>query len=101
MIKIKQLETREETIKNYRDWLVKEFSNRAFNMEEALMEFDSNPENFNMVFVSLADVVCDTLKTHPKINNISQEKLNPGNHNCNYWGWFLRPDGRYPKIIIE
>ena len=98
-----KIETREETIKKYRETFIENYSDRAFNFEEALAEFDADPENFNLEFYTLADVVVEKLKEHPDADNIRNFKggtvFDPYNHNCNKWGWFCKP-GHYPSITF-
>jgi hypothetical protein len=92
-----KVESREETVARYRERFIKKFEERAFNFKEALCEFDKDPESFNMVFYTLADVVIEKLKEHPYSKNIEPCKFDPYNYNCDEWGWFCKP-GEYPSI---
>ena len=94
-----KIETREETIKKYRETFVDNYAYRAFNFKEALAEFDADPENFNLEFYTLGDVVVKKLREHPDADNIRSDMFNPYNHNCNTWGWFCKP-GQYPSITF-
>ncbi len=94
-----KIETREETIARYRADFVEAYARTAFNFEEALREFDRDPESFDMEFYSLADVVVAKLKEHPHADSIKSSMFEPYNHNCSTWGWFCKP-GHYPSITF-
>lgn len=92
-----KIETREKTIAKYRERLIENYEDRAFNFEETLAEFDKDPEAFDMEFYTLADVVVAKLKEHPNAEHIRNDMFQPYSHNCNNWGWFCKP-GNYPSI---
>jgi hypothetical protein len=94
-----KIETREETIAKYREDFIDTYARRAFNFEEALAEFDKDPESFDMEFYTLGDVVVAKLKEHPNAENIRSDMFYPYNHNCSNWGWFCKP-GHYPSITF-
>lgn len=94
-----KIEPREETIAKYREFFIKKYENRAFNFEEALREFDKDPETFDMVFYTLADIVTEELNKHLYENDICLLDVDPSNHKCDIWGWFCKP-GEYPKITF-
>lgn len=94
-----KIEPREETIAKYREYFIDKYEKRAFNFEEALREFDKDPESFDMVFYTLADIVVEKLKEHPCKDEIGTYVFDPCNHNCHEWGWFCKP-GEYPTITF-